>query len=56
MISFIRNFAASCTTEPSFFGFPTWYKYLIKENKIDSTCKLVDFELIHVWLIVYAII
>ncbi len=56
MLDFLRHFAAGCADyNPSFFGFPTWYKYLVKEGKINDNCELVNFELQDIWSIVLAV-
>lgn len=39
----LHTFAAACNNQPSFFGFPTWYKYLnVKE--VAGKCE-VQFSL-----------
>ena len=56
MLDFLRHFAASCADyNPTFFGFPTWYKYLVEEDKINANCELENFELMDIWSIVLAV-
>ena len=44
MIHLLQNFADHCK-DPSFFSFPTWYKYLeVKHSKITDKCE-VNFDL-----------
>ena len=43
--------------DPTFFKFPTWYRYLDAQGKLDPDCSMSnDFELTDIWLIVLAII
>jgi ABC-type Fe3+ transport system permease subunit len=55
------QFAAACQPKGSFFGFPTWYKYLDGQNVTDgatntTTCSPIIHGINDVWLIVLAII
>lgn len=44
MLSFLTNFAATCTPKSgNFFGFPTWYKYLVDAGMTSNSgggCRL----------------
>lgn len=57
-LQYLKTFAASCANyNPSFFEFPTWYKYLIVNGKIEDDCSLSDnFGLMDIWSIVIAVI
>jgi len=57
---FLQNFAAACS-EPGFFGFPTWYKYLanndtLKDADGNITCSPKIAALNDIWLVVAAVI
>lgn len=60
MISWITHFAAVCTPEGNFFGFPTWYKYLEGQSAdaigVTGTCAPVLNGLTDIGLIVAAVI
>lgn len=58
MWNFLQIFGASCANySPTFFGFPTWYKYLVNANLLEADCSLSqDFTLMSIWLIAAAII
>jgi ABC-type Fe3+ transport system permease subunit len=44
------QFAAACGN-PSFFGLPTWYKYLQKSKDSLGNCKIVIVHINDYWLI-----
>lgn len=57
----LSHFAATCQPKGSFFGLPTWYKYLDGQNVTDAalnttSCTPIISSINDVWLIVLAII
>jgi hypothetical protein len=37
-------FAATCANSPSFFAFPTWYRYL-EQRSVGNRCEIVNFDI-----------
>ncbi len=63
MVSLLNIFAAACTPKGSFFGLPTWYKYLPGESTTDTTasppvttCTAKIEHINDIWLVVAAIV
>lgn len=61
MISLFTMFAAACEPKGSFFGFPTWYKYLPGVSNTDessgiTTCTPKIEHINDAWLIAAAVI
>lgn len=55
MIHFITRVATVCQPKGSFFGLPTWYKYLPGETT-DNVCNVQVARLNDAWLIVAALL
>jgi len=51
----LSRFAAACGVQPTFFNFPTWYKYLEKET-IDNQCEIVNFGIDDIPLVALALV
>ncbi len=61
MIALFQNFAVACSASKSFFGLPTWYKYLQSFQVNDfqgspTICQPQINNLNDIWLIVAAVI
>lgn len=56
MIHLFVTFAAACEPRGSFFGLPTWYKYLEGYVEPTGSCSIVLNKLSDVWLILAAVI
>jgi len=56
IVQILNNFAATCAgANRSFFGLPTWYKYLERDSRVpgavNDTCKLKIDGIGDIWLI-----
>lgn len=52
----LSRFAAPCaTSDPNFFSFPTWYRYLEKET-VNGRCEIVNFGIDDLPLIALALV
>lgn len=54
-LRFLTTFGAACQPGQSFFGFPTWYKYLDGQTT-DGSCIARLSQLTDIWLIVLAVV